>query len=120
MTKPRTRLLAAAVTCAALALPAFGAAPASAATTCSNLGKYPGQGYFTSLKVTNISCAGGKDVMRAHYRNRIENGGIKGRARSFNGWTCTERRQAIATEYNARVICKKSGRTVNYTYQQNT
>ena len=119
MTKPRTRLLAAAATCAVLALPAFGAAPASAATTCSKLGAYPGQGYFTSLKVTNISCAGGKDVMRGHYRCRIKNG-IKGRCRSFNGWSCTERRQAISTEYNARVICKKSGRTVNYTYSQDT
>lgn len=117
MTTPRTRLLAAAAACAALALPAFGAAPASAAT-CGGLGKYPGDGYFTSLKVTNISCAGGKDVMRGHYQCRIKNG-KRGRCPSFNGWSCTERRQAIATEYNARVICKKSGRTVNYTYQQN-
>lgn len=116
MTKPR--LLAAAIACAVLALSAFGAAPASATTTCGKLGAYPGDGYFTSLKVTNISCSGGKDVMRAHYRCRVRNG-KRGRCPSFSGWSCTERRQAIATEYNARVICRKSGRTVNYTYQQN-
>lgn len=118
MTKSRTRLLAVAVASATLGLSALGASPASAAV-CGGLPAYPGQGYFTSLKVTNISCSGGKDVMKAHYRSRIKNG-IKGRSRGFNGWSCTERRQASSTEYNARVICKKSGRTVNYTYSQDT
>jgi hypothetical protein len=116
MTLPRPRLLVAAI-CAAAALPLAGASPAAAAT-CKP-GKYPGQGYFTSLKVSHISCSGGRDVMRAHYRCRTRNG-IKGRCPSFNGWRCTERRQAIATEYNARVTCRKGSRTVIYTYQQNT
>ena len=114
MTKPR--LLAAAVGVAA-ALSLAGASPAVAAT-CKP-GKYPGQGYFTSLKVTNISCSGGRDVMRAHYRCRTKHG-IKGRCPSFNGWRCTETRNAIATEYNARVTCRKGSRKVVYTYQQNT
>ena len=116
MTTPRTRLLAAAV-CAAAALPLAGASPAAAAT-CKP-GKYPGQGYFTSLKVTNISCTGGRAVMRGHYRCRIKHG-VKGRCSSFNGWRCTETRRAIATEYNARVTCRKGSRKVVYTYQQNT
>lgn len=118
MTKSRTHLLAVATASAALGLSALGASPASAAT-CGGLPAYPGQGYFTSLKVSGISCAGGKDVMKAHYRSRTKNG-IKGRSSGFNGWRCTERRQVISTEYNARVICKKSGRTVNYTYSQDT
>ena len=116
MTMPRTRLLAAAV-CAAAALPLAGASPAAAAT-CTP-GKYPGQGYFTSLKAYHISCKGARDVMRAHYRCRIKHG-VKGRCSSFNGWHCTETRRAIATEYNARVVCKKGSRKVVYTYQQNT
>lgn len=117
MTKPRTRLLAAAAACAALAIPAAGAAPAAAAS-CSP-GDYPGQGYYTSLKVTNISCSGGKAVMRGHHRCRTKNG-IKGKCARFNGWKCSEKRQAIATEYNARVTCRKGSRKVVYTYQQNT
>lgn len=118
MTKTRSRLVAAAAATAALALPAIGASPAEAAT-CGGLGKYPGQGYFTSLKVSGISCSGGKDVMRGHYKCRTRNG-IKGRCSSFSGWRCTETRKAISTEYNARVVCRKSGRTVTYTYNQDT
>ena len=118
MTKPRTRLLAAAATCAAIALPAFGASPAAAAT-CGGLPDYPGQGYFTKLTVKGISCSGGKAVMKGHYRCRTQHG-IRGKCPSFNGWRCTERRQAISTEYNARVTCKKGSRTVVYYYQQNT
>ena len=117
MTIPRTRLLAVAA-CAAAAIPMVGASPALATKSCSP-GKYPGQGYFTSLKVTGISCAGGKDVMHGHYRCRTKHG-IKGRCPSFNGYSCTEKRNAIPTEYNARVTCKKGSRTVVYTYQQDT
>jgi hypothetical protein len=57
--------------------------------------------------------------MRAHYRCRTRHG-IKGRCARFNGWRCTETRRAIATEYNARVTCRKGSRKVIYTYQQNT
>jgi hypothetical protein len=118
MTTPRTRLFAAAATCAALALPAFGAAPASAAT-CGGLPSYPGQGYYTKLTASGISCSGAKAVMKGHYRCRTKHG-IKGKCGSFNGWKCTEKRRAISTEYSSRVTCKKSGRTVVYYYQQNT
>jgi hypothetical protein len=114
MTKPR--LLAVAV-CAAAAFPLAGASPAAAATCAP--GHYPGQGYFTSLKAYHISCKGARDVMRAHYRCRTRHG-IKGRCARFNGWRCTETRRAIATEYNARVTCRKGSRKVIYTYQQNT
>ena len=119
MTKTRSRLVAATAAIAALALPAVGASPAEAALKRCTTASYPGQGYFTSLKVEKISCGGGRDVMKAHYRCRTKNG-IKGRCPSFSGWRCTERRQAISTEYNATVNCKKSGRTVRYVYNQDT
>jgi hypothetical protein len=119
MTKTRSRLTAAAAATLALALPAVGASPAEAALKRCSPGAYPGQGYFTSLKVEKISCSGGRDVMRAHYRCRTQNG-RKGRCSSFSGWRCTESRQASSTLYNALVVCKKSGRTVRYTYSQDT
>ncbi|MFL5844378.1 MAG: hypothetical protein ACJ762_06760 [Solirubrobacteraceae bacterium] len=119
MTTPRNRLLAAVATCAALAVPALAAAPASAAT-CGGLPSYPSSkgGYFTKLTVSGISCSGGKAVMKGHYRCRTKHG-IKGKCPSFNGWKCTETRQSSSIEYNARVTCKKSGRKVVYYYQQN-
>jgi hypothetical protein len=116
MTIPRARLLAVAA-CAAAAVPLIGAS-AAAAATCTP-GKYPGQGYFTSLKVTGISCGGGRDVMRAHYRCRTKNG-IKGKCARVSGYRCSEKRNAIPTEYNARVTCKKGSRKVVYTYSQDT
>ena len=105
---------------AACALPFVAASPAAAAT-CSkpNSPKYPGQGYFTSLKATGISCSGAKDVMMGHYKCRTKNG-IKGKCPSFNGWRCTEKRVAISTEYNSRVTCTKGSRKVVYTYNQDT
>jgi hypothetical protein len=117
---PRKRLLVL-VLGAACAVPLAGAAPAAAATCGTKYTKgYPGQGYFTSLKVTAISCSGGRSVMLGHHRCRTKKG-IKGRCARFNGWKCSEvRPQAIATEYNARVTCKKGSRKVVYTYQQDT
>lgn len=117
MTIPRIRLLAAAATVAA-AVPLLGASPAVAAKSCSP-GAYPGDGYFTRLTVTGISCAGGRSVERGHYTCRTRRG-IKGKCPRFSGWRCTEKRQAIPTEYNARVTCTKGSRKVVYYYQQNT
>jgi hypothetical protein len=115
---PRTRLLAAAASTAAIALSAVGASPA-AAKTCGGLPDYPGQGYYLKLTVSGISCSGGKAVMKGHYRCRTKHG-IKGKCPSFNGWSCSEKRRAISTEYSSKVTCRKSGRTVVYYYQQNT
>lgn len=114
----RTRLLAAAATCAAIALPAVGAAPA-AAKTCGGLPDYPGQGYYLKLTVKGTSCASGKSVMKAHYKCRTKHG-IKGKCGSVSGYSCTEKRNAISTEYSSRVTCKSGTRKVVYYYQQNT
>jgi len=95
------------------------AAPAAAARSCTT-GKYPGSGYFTSLKVTKVGCKAGREVMLAHYRCRTENG-KKGRCkRTVLGYRCSERRNSIPTEINSRVTCKKGAKRVVYTYQQNT
>jgi hypothetical protein len=91
---------------------------AHAAKSCKP-GSYPGDGYFTSLKVRHIGCAGGRKVMRAHYKCRTRHG-IKGRCGHVRHYRCTEKRAAISTEYNARVSCRRGSRRVVYTYQQNT
>ena len=89
---------------------------ASAARTCAP-GKYPGQGYFTSLQVAHVTCATGKKVTLAHYHCRIKHG-RKGRCSSVLHYRCTETRRSIPTEFTARVTCKNGVRKVIYTYEQ--
>jgi hypothetical protein len=97
------------------------AAPATASARSCTPPDYPGSGYFTSLKVSHVSCSTGRTVTLAHYRCRTENG-RKGRCkRRVRGYRCSENRfSTIPTEFNARVTCKRGARRVIYTYQQNT
>jgi len=95
------------------------ALPATAqAATCS-APKYPGSGYFTSVKVSRLSCADGRRLVLNHYRCRTRSG-PKGRCARTSGYRCTEKRTTIPTEINGRVTCKRGSRSVVYTYQQNT
>ena len=106
-----------------------GAAPALAAPTGAHAAgacsapKYPGSGYFTSLRVSHTSCTTGRKVARAHYRCRRAHG-IRGRCRHrVLHFRCKESRPSSArtsTEYNARVTCTRGSRRVVFTYQQNT
>ncbi len=94
--------------------------PSAAATRTCPAPRYPGQGYFTSLTVKRVSCARGRTVTLAHYRCRTRSGRA-GRCRSrVLGYRCSEQRQSIPTEINARVTCRSGARRVVYTYQQNT
>jgi uncharacterized membrane protein len=120
-----TRLITAAACTAAVAVPAVvvtsavaGGPTAHAATKSCSEPNYPGDGYFTSLKVTGTSCKSGKKVALDHYRCRIKHG-KKGRCPSIDGYKCTEHREGISTEYNSRTTCKKGTRKVVFTYQQN-
>lgn len=130
---PRLRALAV-MACVAGAVPvvvsstvATAAPTASAASsnshTCSTP-SYPGSGYFNTLKTYRTSCKSGRKVVLNHYKCRVKHG-RKGHCGKTSGYRCTEYRPksgAIATQYNARVTCKKKrhGRTykVVYTYQQ--
>jgi hypothetical protein len=98
------------------------AATTHAARACSPP-HYPGSGYFTSLHVTKTSCSTGRKVAKAHYHCRRKNG-VRGRCHhAVRHFHCKERRPAsgrIATQYNARVTCKRGSRRVVFTYQQNT
>lgn len=124
---PRLRTLAV-MACVAGAVPvvasstvATAAPTASAARTCTTSIKYPGVGYFTSLKTTRLSCRSGRSNMKAHYNCRTKHS-KSGKCSSVRGYKCTETRKSIPTEYDARVTCskKKHGKTYKfiYTYQQ--
>jgi hypothetical protein len=94
--------------------------PGTAAAKSCSPPKYPGDGYFTSLAVTGVSCATGRDVARAYYRCRIRKG-IRGRCTTrVLRFSCTERRESISTQFEAKVTCRRGSRRVVHTYQQNT
>jgi hypothetical protein len=118
---PRSFLLFALA--AALSLVAATAAHASveaqAARTCS-APKYPGSGYFTSrVSVKNVSCKTGRRVTLAHYRCRTARSRAGRCHKKVLGYSCSERRMAIATEIDGKVTCKRGSKRVIYTYQQN-
>ncbi|MDO8212369.1 hypothetical protein [Conexibacter sp. CPCC 206217] len=124
----RRQLRALAVT-GALALASLGASSAvsaapvaKAAKTCSVKGKEQtyGPSYVTSLSVTGVSCGEGEKVVRAYYRCRAVNGPAGRCVRKVRGFACTEQRAGIATQFDARVTCKKRGATVRHSYTQNT
>jgi hypothetical protein len=117
---PRSLLLFALA--AALALVAATAAHASvdaqAARTCS-VPRYPGSGYFLSLSVKGVTCTTGRKVTLAHYRCRTARSRAGRCHRKVLRYSCSERRQSIATEIDSRVTCRRGSKRVIYTYQQN-
>jgi hypothetical protein len=105
------------VLAAALAASAS-AAPASA-KSCP-VPKYPSRGYFTSLKVTKVTCSTGRKLALAYFKCRTKHG-LKGRCtRKVMGYSCKEQRQSIPTEIDALVTCKYGSRKVVHSYQQDT
>lgn len=116
----RLRLLPLALI-AALAVVALAGAGTAAAASCNVRNAYPGDGYFTSMRVSGVSCSTGKSVAREHYRKRVGRGGKDGRYNGkVKGYSCRESsRNKISTELNARVTCKRGGKRIVFTYQQN-
>jgi hypothetical protein len=84
---------------------------------------YPGNGYFTSLRVAHTSCGTGRKVALAHYRCRRKHG-VRGHCHhAVLRFSCKEYRPAsarIPTQYSSRVTCKRGSRRVVFVYQQNT
>jgi hypothetical protein len=98
-------------------MPGAVSASAHAAQVCATP-KYPGAGYFTSLSVKRVSCSTGRSVARAYYRCRTRTGPAGRCRRRVLGYRCRERRNAIPTEIDARVTCRRGARRVVHTYQQ--
>ena len=104
-----------------LALALLVALPASAQAATCTPPKYPGSGYFTSLKATKVSCSEASKVAVAFHKCRTKTS-VKGRCVSkVRKFSCRETRTTISTEINGRVTCTRSGgKKVQLTYQQNT
>ncbi|MDX6682695.1 MAG: hypothetical protein QOG94_2734 [Solirubrobacteraceae bacterium] len=83
--------------------------------------KYPGAGYFTgNIRARNVTCAYAKRFVVEYYKCRVRHGGTDGRCvvrvRRFK---CSETRNKIPTEIDARVTCIRGTQRIVHTYQQN-
>jgi hypothetical protein len=90
---------------------------AHAAGSCSSP-KYPGTGYFTSLSVKGTSCSTGRRVELAYYHCRLHHGAAGRCTGGVLGFSCSERRNSIPTQIDARVSCRRHKEEVVHTYQQ--
>jgi hypothetical protein len=97
---------------------------ASASATCNISGKerHLGPTYVTSLRVKGVGCRTGERVVKGYYKCRVKSGGRRGRCHSkVSGFRCREKRiQAIKTEFDARVTCKRGRSRVWHNYTQFT
>lgn len=98
--------------------------PAGAATTCKLAGKDRklGPTYTTKLTVSGTNCKAGMGLVTAWYKCRTAGGDKAGTCKKkISGYTCKEtRRDAIPTQFDATVVCKKRGATVTHAYTQYT
>ena len=113
---------------ACLALTAFVVAESSAATQIQRATrsctppKYPGAGYFTGkIRATGVTCTYAKSFVLSYYRCRTNSGrNPAGRCRTrVREFRCTEVRETIPTEIDARVTCRRGTQKIVHTYQQN-
>jgi hypothetical protein len=112
-------LAAAALACGLAALPAGASPTARAADHSCSVPHYPGQGYFTSLKVSGTSCSTGSKVAVSYYRCRTHSSARGTCHSSVMGFSCKEKRVSIPTEIDGRVTCTRGSAKVVHTFQQN-
>jgi hypothetical protein len=115
--------LALAATAVPSSAPAASGADAQASAKCSIRGveRKLGPTYVTSLQASGTSCASAKRLVKAFHACRKRNGGKKGRCRaSVSGYRCSENRSGIATQFSAKVRCRRGGSSVVHTYTQFT
>jgi hypothetical protein len=92
-------------------------APSAAAKSCATPA-YPGEGSFTSLKVTKGTCAKATQVALAHYQCRTKTGPAGRCVKRVKGYACNEVRTNLPTEITARVTCTKKKRKVTFGFRQ--
>lgn len=97
------------------------AAPAAQAKSCQvSPSERFGVTYVTSLTVSGVTCARGKEIVRAFHKCRKARGGIKGRCPKVLGYSCTERRTSNPAQFSSKATCTNGTRRVVHTYTQNT
>jgi hypothetical protein len=110
---------AVAAACLAILAPTAGADPVATASKTCSVGDTRSYGttYVISINVSNTSCRSGRSLVRAFHACRP---GKSGKCPSVKGYSCSERRDKGATQYDSRVTCKKGSKTVKHVYTQYT
>jgi hypothetical protein len=114
-------ITALAVLAASLAVlaPTAGADPVATASKSCGVGDSRSYGttYVISINASNTSCRNARKLIRAFHACRP---GKSGRCSSVKGYSCSERRNRGATQYDSNVTCRKGRKTVKHTYTQYT
>jgi hypothetical protein len=111
-------LVAVCVLAPGLGAVASAAAPNAAAARTCKPPHYPSVGYFDSLTATGTSCASADKLVLAYFKCRTRSG-LAGRCKAaVLGFTCTETRNSIPTEIDARDICRHGHARVVSAWQQ--
>src|SRR3954468_18167681 len=117
------KLLCAAIAAIAVAVPACAHAGQSArtASTCSISGKERklGATYVTSVTASGVACSKAVTFVKAYHSCRHKHGAA-GHCAKLQGYTCTERRESIPTQFDAVATCRSGSRKIVQTYTQNT
>lgn len=80
-----------------------------------------GATYVTYLSVKHTSCATGKRVVKKFHRCRRAAGGVKGYCRSrIEGFKCSEKRNAIKTQFSSTTTCTAGSKRIVFKYTQYT
>ena len=131
--KAGTRI-AAALACA-LAVTAIGAIPAGASpakTATAKAGKtactlsadeqrHLGASYVYTLKVKNLSCDKGKNLVKKFHACRHANGGADGHCNSVKGYSCNEKiLDEAPSQFSAKAKCTKGSKVFKQTFAENT
>lgn len=99
-----------------------GTPQAQAAKRCGIAGQQRSLGptYVLSLSARHVSCRRAKRLVRAYHACRYRNGGRRGRCGGVSGYSCSETRSGIRSQFDARAKCRKGGKRVTHVYTQNT
>lgn len=117
--------LVVALCAAALTAGPAAAAPdpvAHASAKCNISGKQRDLGatYVTSVTATGVGCSSALKVVKAFHKCRKANGAAGRCVKRVSGYACSEKRESIPTQFDARATCKKGKRTIVQQYTQNT
>jgi hypothetical protein len=95
---------------------------AHASAKCNISGKERDLGatYVTSVTATRVSCSSALKIVKAFHKCRKANGPAGRCVKRVSGYACSERRESIPTQFDARATCKKGKRTIVQQYTQNT
>jgi len=78
-----------------------------------------GADYVYLLKVRNLSCAKGENLVVKWHQCRKSNGGDDGNCGSVKGYSCDRRiTEESSTQINAKVTCTDGSKLFKHTYGQ--